>query len=195
MKDTYLTNNFIERAKRIHKDKPYDYSKVSCTKHSDIVTITCKIHGDFKQAAYSHITGRGCKNCSHSLTQEEYLLRINKFNLQLVSPYLGVRFKVKYYCMKHGEQEDIAENLLHGGCNRCKYPYRTINDFLEITTEIHGTHPTFIYKNLKEPIFKKTKIEIFCLNCETSSFPTVHNHLKAKGGCKRCWGGKRNMKK
>lgn len=191
MKDLYLTNNFIERAKRIHKDKPYDYSKVSCTKFSDRVTIICEVHGEFIQSAYSHIAGRGCVSCGNSLSQEEYMERISKFNLELRSTYLGIRSTIKYFCPIHGESEDVAENLLNDGCARCKYPYRLIPDFLLHMKSIHGDCPSYNYHNLKEPILASTVLDIYCNNCKTYQHPVVSNHLKAKCGCRNCWDGRR----
>jgi len=44
----YDTNIFIEKAKEIHGDK-YDYSKTIYNKATELITITCKIHGDFYQ--------------------------------------------------------------------------------------------------------------------------------------------------
>lgn len=195
MKDLYLTSNFVSRAKQIHKGKPYDYSKVSCTKYSDRVTITCSIHGDFEQSAYSHITGRGCVNCGNSLTQEEFIERIFEFNLELRSSYLGMRSLVKYFCPIHGESQETSENLLNDGCTRCKYPYRLISDFLIHMRKIHGECPTYNYHNLVEPILSSTVLDVYCNNCKTYQHPTVFNHLKAKCGCRKCWDGRRAKQK
>ena len=100
--DIYLTRSFIERSKKIHLDKDYDYSKVTCTKFSDYVTITCNIHGDFRLVAYSHIAGRGCRSCGNSMSQDEFKEKISKFSVNLLSPYLGVRETIKYFCERHG---------------------------------------------------------------------------------------------
>lgn len=194
MIDAYLTNNFIARCKLIHKNKPYDYSKVSCTKFFDIVTINCTIHGDFNISAYSHVNGRGCKHCGNSLSQKEFANRLLKVNLELRSPYLGVRKVVKYFCEKHGESEDVAENLLNDGCRRCKYPYRLIEDFVSLFSQKYNGHPTFRYHNLKEPILCSTILDIYCLNCKTYAHPTVSNHLHSKTGCRVCWDGRRSAK-
>ena len=53
----------INDFKRIHGDT-YDYTKTIYTRSEDDVVITCKIHGDFKQSALSHLKGKGCKDCS-----------------------------------------------------------------------------------------------------------------------------------
>lgn len=184
--DLYLTDNFISRAKGIHKDKPYDYSKVSCTKFSDYVTIICDIHGEFRQQAYAHISGRGCPNCRHCLDQEEYKqYLLSEFNLKLISPYRGQRKDIVVECSKHGYIIDIAENVQHGGCTRCKYPYRLIEDFMELAKQVHGDKYSYI--DLKEPLLCKQKINVVCNTCNTNFTPTITNHINHKSGCPNCW--------
>ena len=56
---------FINRCKNIHGDK-YDYSKSIFTSYNDKVTITCKIHGDFKILVNNFLTySRNCKKCAN----------------------------------------------------------------------------------------------------------------------------------
>lgn len=56
------TEEFIERAKRVHKDK-YNYSK-SKYKLTDIkMEIMCPKHGSFWQSAHAHLNGSGCSVC------------------------------------------------------------------------------------------------------------------------------------
>lgn len=65
MKRIKLTTEvFILKAKKIHQNT-YDYSNVVYGKNNkEKVTITCKIHGDFKQSPDSHLSGKGCKRCA-----------------------------------------------------------------------------------------------------------------------------------
>lgn len=70
------TEEFIEKAKLVHKDK-YDYSKVNYIDSHTKVTISCTKHGDFDQTPSNHLYGYGCPHCSNfsvgeTLT-EEYL--------------------------------------------------------------------------------------------------------------------------
>jgi hypothetical protein len=57
---------FIEKASLSHKSV-YDYSKVNSVSSKKKVTITCCIHGDFKQKVGSHLRGQGCPNCAKGL--------------------------------------------------------------------------------------------------------------------------------
>lgn len=52
------TKEFIKRAKKRHGNT-YDYSKTKYVSAKDLVTITCKVHGDFQIVANYH-TGDNC---------------------------------------------------------------------------------------------------------------------------------------
>jgi hypothetical protein len=58
---------WIEKARKVHGSK-YDYSKVLYL-HSNLpVIIICPVHGEFEQAAYSHVRGDGCKKCGYEFS-------------------------------------------------------------------------------------------------------------------------------
>jgi hypothetical protein len=66
------TEEFIERAKKIHGNK-YDYSKVNYTNIFEKVKIICHIkkrngeeHGEFLQEPHNHLKGNGCPICRNS---------------------------------------------------------------------------------------------------------------------------------
>lgn len=67
------TEEFVEKAEEIHGDF-YDYSKVDYKGAKTPVTITCGIHGDFKQKPNGHLSGNGCPKCAteRSLTEKFY---------------------------------------------------------------------------------------------------------------------------
>lgn len=56
------TEEWIERAKKIHGDK-YDYSQTVYVNQRTNVKIICPKHGLFEQKADSHIRGYGCRLC------------------------------------------------------------------------------------------------------------------------------------
>ena len=76
LKQRLNTNDFIEKAKKVHGDK-YDYSKVKYTTTNEKVCIVCPEHGEFWQEASSHLRGCGCPVCKESklekLTRETLL--------------------------------------------------------------------------------------------------------------------------
>ena len=60
----YNTADWIEAAKAIHGDQ-YDYSRVEYVNSKTPVTIICRTHGEFTQLPSEHLSGKGCKYCSH----------------------------------------------------------------------------------------------------------------------------------
>jgi hypothetical protein len=58
----YDTNIFIEKANKIHKNK-YDYSKVDYINIDTKIIILCKLHGEFEQTPYGHLSGNNCPKC------------------------------------------------------------------------------------------------------------------------------------
>jgi very-short-patch-repair endonuclease len=54
---------FIEEAKEKHGDK-YSYEKSKYVNNYTKLIITCPEHGDFEQAAHSHLRGAGCPECA-----------------------------------------------------------------------------------------------------------------------------------
>lgn len=61
------TEEFIEKARRIHGDR-YDYSLVVYGRdNNDPVKIICKKHGVFEQTPRSHLEGKNCWRCRADL--------------------------------------------------------------------------------------------------------------------------------
>lgn len=187
MVDEYLTKNFIERAKKIHKNI-YDYSKVSCTKYDDYVTIICKHHGEFSQLAYSHITGRGCARCGRMTSSEEFKAEIKEkhsleYDLNSHS-YTHNREQVTVTCPSHGVITEEASLILYRGCSRCRFPIRYLFDFLLAAYKIHGVK--FSYPRLPDFISTKDRIEVICKDCDNTFDVSVANHIYKKSGCPKC---------
>ena len=55
---------FIEDATLIHKGL-YTYANSKYIDGDTHLAITCKVHGDFMQTPYKHLTGQGCSACNH----------------------------------------------------------------------------------------------------------------------------------
>ncbi len=64
------TNEFIEKANIIHKNK-YDYSKTVYTGTYNQVKIICPKHGEFIQRANDHLSGHGCPFCGNNISNGE----------------------------------------------------------------------------------------------------------------------------
>lgn len=59
------TEEFIQRARKIHGDK-YDYSKVEYVNTNSKVKIICPFHSEFSKTPHDHLRGIGCPKCRYS---------------------------------------------------------------------------------------------------------------------------------
>lgn len=98
MKLNVKKTNFINRAIQIHGDI-YDYSNSIYTKSHDYISIICKFHGEFKQLATNHLSGKGCYKCAEESKESKKLKIIDKFisdmNFTNISEYRFVDCKNK----------------------------------------------------------------------------------------------------
>lgn len=65
MTNKFTTEEFIRRAREIHRDK-YDYSKVEYKTTKIKVCIVCPKHGEFWQTPHQHLLGSGCPRCKYN---------------------------------------------------------------------------------------------------------------------------------
>ena len=80
-KNRYNTDEFIEKAKKVHGDK-YTYDNVDYKNSRELVNITCPKHGDFSIVANSHLRGLGCRDCyleNRWSNTDEFIDRAKKF--------------------------------------------------------------------------------------------------------------------
>lgn len=126
------TENFIEKARKIHGDK-YDYSETIYGKNNnDIVYITCKKHGIFPQTPHLHLAGYGCSQCKtdklRSLflnSKEQFIQNAKKVHGDLYDysmvDYKGCDVDVSIICNKHGVfKQTPYKHVNEGhGCQIC----------------------------------------------------------------------------
>lgn len=127
--DRLGTAAFRERAATVHAGK-YDYSLVQYQTSKDKVSITCPVHGEFRQAASDHLSGKGCPKCrndSNSAAQrqpvESFVARARavhgeKFDYSQVV-YKTARLPVTIVCPVHGEFQQVPGHHLKSGCRLC----------------------------------------------------------------------------
>lgn len=63
---TLTREQFIQKANEVHNFK-YDYSLTKYNGCYGKIDIICPIHGKFTQAAYSHLSGHGCRECADEI--------------------------------------------------------------------------------------------------------------------------------
>lgn len=77
--DSIMTQDyFLHKANLMH-GATYDYSKAVYAGASNKVTIICKKHGEFEQAAGLHMYGSGCQKCAGLVSKVETKL-VNHFS-------------------------------------------------------------------------------------------------------------------
>lgn len=60
----------------------YDYSKVIYKNNKSNIIIICKEHGDFKQIAKEHLSGRGCVKCSSSYGEQRIINYLDSLSIE-----------------------------------------------------------------------------------------------------------------
>jgi len=125
-KQSSNTNEFIEKASKIHGDK-YNYSQVIYKRALDKVIIICKIHGKFLQASSSHLAGHGCPKCAtnkqFSKSQIEWLEFLEKYyniNIQHIGNsnqeyrIKNTKWKADGYCKETNTIYEYHGSFWHG---------------------------------------------------------------------------------
>ena len=67
----FSKEDYINKAMIVHSNF-YSYDNLTYLGYSNKVTITCPIHGDFEQAAFSHASGHGCPKCFGKISKPEF---------------------------------------------------------------------------------------------------------------------------
>lgn len=130
------TEYFIKKSKHLTNNRFLYDNTVYGINGNDLVTITCKIHGDFKTSPNIHFQQKSCKKCSFEkqcssvrLTNEEFKDKAvkvhgNTFDYSLVD-YESSHKNVKIICKTHGVFEQSPNNHLNGSkCNKCTSEYK-----------------------------------------------------------------------
>lgn len=138
------TEEFIEQAQKIHENK-YSYDKAVYTGANDIITITCKDHGDFEQTPHRHLLGKGCSSCglarrkkNRASTTENFVEEVKKVHSDKYSydkvDYVNNYTKVIITCPIHGDfQQRPADHKKGNTCPECAQI---------IKTDYHKNNPT-----------------------------------------------------
>jgi len=185
------TEEFIEKAESIHGIGVYDYSKVEYINGMSEICITCRDHGEFWQRAANHINKQyGCPTCggkiplnNQSFIKRAKVIHQDKYDYSDIE-YINSTTKIKIICKDHGTFWQRPNDHLQGkGCTICGFggKLRTIDDFVNLSTTIHGKlydYQLVDYKNCKQPIQ---------IICKTHGIfkQTPDNHLQGKG-CPKC---------
>lgn len=130
MRKFSTTEEFIEKAKKIHGDK-YNYSLADYKRADKKINIVCPEHGVFEQIPSSHLRKCGCYKCginsikkSRETSTSEFIKKANKVHnnkfLYNKVKYKTSTNKVTITCPTHGDFKQEANAHLQGNsCPKC----------------------------------------------------------------------------
>ena len=203
---TKTTEQFIEDARKIHKDR-YDYTKTSYVNSKMPVCIICPKHGEFWQTPSTHLKGSGCAKCAHKyvnqlkvITSEEFIRRANlshnNFYDYSKTIYSGFNSDVIVICPIHGEFTINAHTHVSNkqGCPKCGQMRRITSKlsnteaFIKKAKTVHNNFYDYSkvqYVNAKTPV---------CIICPKHGefWQTPNKHLNGHK-CLRCRQSKGEM--
>jgi len=191
------TQEFVERAKKVHGDK-YDYSKVAYKNSKKKVCIICPKHGEFWKNPIAHMNGGGCPECfeenRHLIRQKDKTYFVEKakkvhgdrYDYSKVI-YTKAKNKVVIICHEHGEFLQKPSMHLHGnGCPKC--------GIIKCSNSHKKSQETFIKEAINKwgNKYDYSKVEYdgahkkVCIICPVHGefWQEPDNHLR--WGCKSC---------
>ena len=183
-----------------HKDADgnwlYTYLKSLYVRGHDKIIITCKIHGDFEQAATAHLQGQGCAACMYDSkrhTKNSFIVRAEVIHGKRYgyskSDYSNNSTKIIINCKLHGDFLQTPSSHLNGnGCPTCGAAQvseklrKSLDDFILESNSVHNS----LYTYSKTELLENTKSQII-ITCKIhGDFKQVAmTHLSGKG-CFSC---------
>ena len=182
------TEEFIEKAKKIHKNN-YNYSTVKYINSKTKVIIFCnKCSKYFKQIPNSHLRGQGCSKCDgYQKTTEDIISQFkkihkNKYDYSKVK-YIKSKIKVIIICKKCNKEfkQTPISHLSGCGCPKCGFERTamaktlTTNQFIEKAKKIHKNNYNYSKVNY---INHKIKVTIYCKKCNKYFNQLPYCHLQ-----------------
>ena len=182
-------NEFINKSKNIHGNK-YDYSLVEYVNMLTPVKIICEKHGIFEKIPNGHLYSKqGCPICSNKkITTEIFINKCkeihgNKYDYNLVN-YKNNYTKVELICKEHGSFYISPHHHIYKkqGCGKCVGLYRTTEEFINKSKNIHGDKYDYSLVEYKK---SHDKVKIICKKHNKIFEQTPANHLIGQG-CPKC---------
>jgi len=198
-KQTKSTEDFIKKAKEVHPDAKYDYSKVEYKGSHKNIIIVCPLHGDFEQQPTNHLQGSRCMKCSidvrvgtRTLNIDEFIERSKIIHNNLYGyekvVYVNNSTEVVISCPIHGDfQQTPQSHLVGSGCNDCgilrsrEAKLKTQEQFIKEANIKHGR------------IYKYDNVDYKTTNKKVSITCTIHGYFQQTPsahlvgqGCPKC---------
>lgn len=184
---------FIQEAKKIHKDK-YNYDYVEYKNDKTKIKIWCNsCKAFFMQTPHCHLKKQGCPFCEKNNRKMDINIFIerakkihnNKYEYNNII-YNGTKKKIKIFCNKCKNYffQTPGSHLRGNGCPYCAGNFHhTKDDFIKKAQKIHGK-VKYSYEQIKY-INNRTKVLIYCNNCKKyfNQLPSSHT---SGVGCPYC---------
>lgn len=159
------------------------------------IRFKCQICGyEWKARPHDILIGNGCPKCAKkvAVTQEEFLDRIKKSNVEIIGEYKNTKTRIKCRCKVCGyEWMAIPSNLMRGaGCQKCAGTLKLTNkEFVENLSVVNAD-----IKPLEQYVKRNEKILCRCKKCGWEWRVTPGNLLNGHG-CPKCKGAKTKVLK
>lgn len=183
---------YLARAQQAHGGR-YTYDIATLRSASGLASITCLIHGAFKQRLANHLLGVGCPQCAGRGV--DWIGRFKSVHGDTYD-YSRVQYKdykqpVEIVCPEHGVFFQTPDNHYRGkqGCPKCKgarirtAKQLSVEEFIRRATIVH--QGKYLYERTQFPNMLKGVVTINCPQHGTFTQSPV-NHLAGKTGCVRC---------
>lgn len=191
-------DEFVTKSRATHGDR-YEYLSLGYSGVKDDASIVCATHGVFRQQAYHHMRGHGCKHCAsaavgkmrgkdtHWFIAKSREVHGDVYDYSLVKYETG-RQKVMIGCSDHGTFAQTAHNHTQGqGCPKCSPKKQAAGrlgnteDFVLQAKNVHGEKYGY---DASDYVHSASKIE---MSCPTHGvfWQAPHDHLDGHG-CSKC---------
>ncbi len=189
-------------AAAVHGDV-YDYAETAYVRSHDKVKVICRAHGPFLVKAYSHLDGKGCRQCgiarrsaAQARSTEEFVREAQALHGTRYGYahawYLNNSTHVRILCETHGVFPQAPYEHLNGaGCPKCSYSERGrrratgLDKFVRSAQAVHGERYGYAhteYSRCDDPV------SITCR--EHGEFWRSPGHHLAGHGCHECTDGR-----
>ena len=108
LKQTLTTEEFIEKAKKIHINADFDYSQVNYVNNRTKVKILCnkcdsngKKHGIFETSPDNFLQGKGCPKCGNHISKAEDEI------IEFIEKLLNIKVEKRNHNILNGKELDI----------------------------------------------------------------------------------------
>ena len=81
------TDEFINKAIKVHGDNKYDYANAVYIGTKVPICIICPKHGEFWQMPNDHLSGKGCPKCNESQLEKKVEKYLNENNILYIPQY------------------------------------------------------------------------------------------------------------